>query len=417
MIRAAVICIDPELRNDLGDAAVASPAMTVAKFIDHFPGGEELRRSICLVAPDVVFLNLEEPEISIEVSRFLACAFPSIQQIAIARMEDPAHLRLALELRMADLVTAPFAENLTNAIDRVSKHLALHPNKLDAAGKLYAFLPAKGGVGASTLAANISWALAARPNSSVLLADLDCHCGVTDFIFNTEHEFTISDAVAKGLELDEEYWQRLVTRVGNVDLLLSSKRILDDKISGREFSPILDFARRIYSSVNIDLASTIDELSVTVMRDADKVFVVTTPDLISLRISRNKARVMRELGIADKAVLVVNRTEKRMDLSVKEIEASVKLPVFATFPNHYHDVTAAIRTAQPSPRLAPSTKSFVDQLTGSNPAEHHKRTFIEFFHLTGRMRKERANQIERPLGIGLLPGPLEGSVDSIVSDR
>jgi pilus assembly protein CpaE len=382
-----VICLDAEFRSNLCEAISANPGVTVAKSIDRFPGAEELRRIVRLVAPEVIFLNLEERETAEDLSRFLASAFPSIQRIGVACTEDPTTLRVALDLRMADLVTAPFAQNLTDAIYRVSQHLERHPTKLDAPGQLHAFLPAKGGVGASTLAANVSWALAGTPGSSVLLADLDCHSGVTDFIFNTEHGYTIADAIQKGAELDEEYWQRVVTRVGKVDLLLSSKRVLDKKVAGRDVGPILDFARRIYSTVNVDLSSAIDELSVNTMREASRVFVVTTPDLAALRVCRNKVRAMRELEIADKAVLVVNRVEKRMELSLEEIEKTVKLPVFATFPNHYADVTMALRNAQPAPRLAASTRKFVENLSGKTTTdERPKRTFIEFLHLNAMRR-------------------------------
>jgi Flp pilus assembly CpaE family ATPase len=117
------------------------------------------------------------------------------------------------------------------------------------------------------------------PGSSVLLADLDFQCGVTDFLFNTEHEFNIGDAILKGADLDEEYWRRVVTRAGRIDLLLSCKPAFSHEIPGRSLSPILEFSRRIYSSVNVDLSSTLDELSVTAMREASRIFVVTTPDL------------------------------------------------------------------------------------------------------------------------------------------
>jgi Flp pilus assembly CpaE family ATPase len=91
---------------------------------------------------------------------------------------------------------------------------------------------------------------------------------------------------------------------------------------------------------------------------------------------------LRELEIAEKAVLVVNRAEKRMELSAKQIESTVDLPVFATFPNDYAGVTRAIRKAQqPSPRLAASARRFAKHLGGRTGDAPPKRTFIEFFHL------------------------------------
>jgi pilus assembly protein CpaE len=395
MIRAAVISIEPGISDELCAAILSSRTMSLIKPIDHLPDADELRRAMRLTAPEVVFLNHEDRETAGKLSRFLANSFPAIQQIGVIREEDPTALRFALELRMADLISAPFAASLEAVADRVANHLERHPSKMEAPGHLYAFLPAKGGAGASTLAANVSWAMAAQADNSVLLADLDFHCGVTDFMFNTEHEFTVGDAIVKGADLDGDYWQRMVARVGKIDLLLSCKPAFDHTIPGRYLIPVLEFARKMYSTVNVDLSSTLDELTVTALREATRIFVVTTTDLASLRVCRKKVRTLRELDLADKAVLVLNRVEKRMNLSIQQIESMIDLPVFATFPNEYADVTRAIREAQPSAKLAADTKKFVKKLSGKGD-QPRKRNFIEFFSV--RSIRRWSDQ-EEPLSI------------------
>jgi pilus assembly protein CpaE len=213
----------------------------------------------------------------------------------------------------------------------------------------------------------------------VLLADFDVASGVAGFMFNAEHNFSVNDAAVRNKELDDATWQRLVKRVGNVDLLLSGSPRFDEAISPEQIAPVLDFARRTYSVVGADVSDTFDERTLAVLREANRIFLVTTPDLASLRLARLKATFLRKMEWEDKTKLLLNRSTKRMELPISEIEATVGLPVFATFPCNYADVTRSVRQAASSPKLAASIKQFVEKVGEKKPPEEKRIRFIERF--------------------------------------
>jgi pilus assembly protein CpaE len=379
-MRAIVICPDLELRSSFEKVAADCTHLKIAKSCAYYPQADEFRRLVRVWNPEVVFISMETVGAAEPIVEQLDLEFPTIQRVALSETEDPAILRQAMQFGMVELVAPPMdALILARLVKRVNDHLALRPVSVWELGRIFAFMPAKGGVGASTIAANAALAFAQDPESRVLLADLDIYSGLMSFLFKTEHHFSIRDAAQGSKALDDDGWQNLVKRVGNLDLLLSGAPAVDSGISASQLEPVLDFARRSYSVICADIADAFDERSTVVLREASSIFMVTTPDLASLRLAKLKAACLRKLEWDDKARLVINRVNSRMELTIGEIEKIVGLPVCATMPCDYGDVTRATRSGQASPKLAPSIRAFVEKLLDKKILETRRPRFIERF--------------------------------------
>ena len=109
--------------------------------------------------------------------------------------------------------------------------------------------------------------------------------------------------------------------------------------------------------------------------------LVATPELPALRLAHLKVSLLRKLDLLDKVSLLLNRVSNDMLLSMSEIEKTVGLPVFATFPSDYGDVTAAIRAGRPAPKLATSVQKFAKMLLDKQVGPERPRRFIERFGL------------------------------------
>lgn len=380
-MKAILICPDAELRGAFETTAASFTMLHIMKSLDTYPEAAVFRQLVKVWAPDVIFMSLDNMEAAERISRQLDSEFASMQRVALSKSEDPAVFRFVLQLRMAELLVPPFKkDDFTETLKRLDEHLAIHPSSTGTLGKVYAFVPAKGGVGASTIAANAARAFSQEPGANVLLADFDTSSGMIGFGFNAEHGYSINDAAKRDRELDEDSWQRLVKKAGNVDLLLSGAPMMDDGITAQQVPPLLDYARRTYSVIGADLCDTFDDRSLAVMREASEIFLVTTPDLGALRMARLKIMGLRRHDWEDKTKLLLNRVSKRMELKVEEVEATVGLPVFATFPCDYADVTRATRKAEAAPKLAPSIRTFIEKLGDlKGPKKQKPSRFIERF--------------------------------------
>jgi pilus assembly protein CpaE len=378
-MRAILICPSEGLKKKFTAAVGRNKNIQLAKILDAYPSRDHLRRVVCVCAPEIVFLDIEDAAAAESIAHQFEKDFPAIQRIALHRSQDSSTFRRVLQLRMRELLSPPFDPSETGPIfDRIQEELDAHPATIGATEHFYAFLPAKAGAGASTIAANATWAFGQVPDKNVLLADLDTSSGVTGFMFNVEHEYSLADAAAQGSELDGETWSRVVKKMGNIDLLLSGAPHIGEAISGQQLARLLEFSRRNYDVVNVDLPDTLNETSLGVLREANRIFLVTTPELTSLRLARLKALLLQKLELHEKASILVNRASKRMDLNVEEIEKTVGLPVFMSFPSDYANVTRAIQDGQPATKLSGAAQEFAEKLRNVRHQPPKKR-FIENF--------------------------------------
>ena len=106
---------------------------------------------------------------------------------------------------------------------------------------------------------------------------------------------------------------------------------------------------------------------------------MTTPELPALRLAHLKVLLLRKLDLLDKVSLLLNRVSSDMLLNLTEIEKTVGLPIFASFPSDYGDVTASIRAGRPAPKLATSVQKFAKMLLDKEAGPEKPRRFIERF--------------------------------------
>lgn len=382
-MRAILICPHEKLRMQFEVALAEHRGLSLSKVLAEYPPSDVLRRVARAWAPQIVFIGLQESDACEEVSRQFEVEFPWIQRIGLHLSQDPSTFKLALRLRMHEAFVSPFnRDEIGDVLANTSNFLAANPSLVPPTNRLFAFVPAKPGAGASTIAANTTWAFSRMQKSQVLLADFDLSSGIAGFLFKAEHEHQITDALSRSHELDDEGWQRLVKKLGNIDLLPSGAPCIAESITGGQVHRLIEFIRRNYDISTADVSDTLDDVSLAVMRDADRIILVTSAELPAVRMAKLKTQLFQKLELADKVQMVVNRTRKGTSLSLAEIEEIVGLPVFASFPCDYADVTKSIQNGSPSQALAHSIESFAGKLLDKKPSPEKRARFLERFAIT-----------------------------------
>ncbi|HSR06799.1 MAG TPA: hypothetical protein VLM42_06590 [Bryobacteraceae bacterium] len=379
-MRAILICPNENLKREFEQAIAPHWMLNVSRTLDAYPSVEDLRRLVRAWAPEIVFLNIESTAMAEIISRALEAEFPAIQRVALHPSQDVSVLRQVLHLHMTQFLASPFENGeVAQVLDQLERDLEVRPATIDSTDRFFAYVPAKAGVGASTIAANTTWAFSQMENVHTLLVDFDMASGITEFLFDTTHDRNLADTAAHGKQLDDDAWRSLIKRVGNIDLLLSGAPRVGEGIPRTQIAHLIEFTRRNYNVVNADLPDTFDETTLAVLRDANKILLVTTPELPALRLAHLKVQLLKKLELFDKVSLVVNRVSGRAELSFTEIEKTVGLPVYMSFPSDYADVTAAIRAGRPSPKLAAGVQKFAARLLDRETKPKKQRRFIERF--------------------------------------
>jgi pilus assembly protein CpaE len=336
----------------------------------------------------VVFLSLDDIENAQETVKILENEVAGLQIIAIHRFCDAAILRETMRAGLREFLAEPFdLSALKEVLGNVKAAVDKKPPEHGVTQNVFSFLPSKAGVGTTTLALNVSAALAHIDSTRVLLSDLDLNSGMLRFLLKLKNEHSIMEALNNSPHMDEEMWSALVTSMGQLDVLHAGKVNPNVRVDAEHLGNLMAFWRRNYDVACIDLSGNLERYSLEVIRESKRVLVICTPEVPSLHLTREKIAFLKTLDLDGKVAVILNRIPKDMVLSHKQVEDVLGVPVLRTFSNDYHAVTQATASAQfvdPKSKLGRQYNDFAYELLERAPAPtmERKRKLMDLFSVS-----------------------------------
>ena len=200
-------------------------------------------------------------------------------------------------------------------------------------GAILTVFSTKGGVGVSTLAANLGAAIASQTQARTLVIDLDLRFGDLAMLVDLEPEFSLADLAE--VELDREIFGRATTpHVSGVDFLCAPVQPADWRpISADRLRTIIEFAARLYDYVILDAPSTLDDAAATAIELADRTLLVTSFDRTSVHATARVAQMLgRPAGASQRLRLVLNQVQEERVVGAETIRDVIGHEVYATIP-------------------------------------------------------------------------------------
>lgn len=306
-------------------------------------------------APDLVLTDVTMPEMDgYELTRTIRRnpATAGIPVILLSAHREADAMVAGYECGADDYVAKPVdMEVLKHKIDALLRraHTSATPAG-PALGKLICVTSAKGGVGTTTLTANLS-VLLCRRNETVCAVDLNLEHGDLPLLFDMQPKATISDTVrdlqaqGEALQLDD-YLMRHVTgpRVLAAPLKPHDANGLDEE----GISAVTLRLRTAHDYVVTDLPPSYNDTALNVYETAERIVVITSPEITSLRRTRELLGVLSSLAVAEERVLLVlNRIVDVSGIDERRTEAFLRKPVSVSVPHGGNDFFDAITTGKP----------------------------------------------------------------------
>ena len=387
MLHSIIICPDQEMAQCLEAVMTATGEVVVGRTLDRYPTGIDLVRTLRAHTPGVVFLSFERLEKAHEIVKFLESEAEGVQIVAIHRQCDAALLRETMRAGVREFLEYPFdSEHVEESIGHVKALLERHPPSHESTDQIFAFLPSKAGVGTSTLALNISAALA-RPKTPVLLTDFDLNSGMMRFMLKLQNEHSVIDAVEHSLDMDENLWPQLVTSIDALDVLHAGRINPSIRVETSQVRALVNFARHNYQAVCFDLSGNLERYSLEIMQESKRVLMVCTPEVAALHQAREKLHFLRGLDLESRVSIVLNRCHKKLQFTTKQVEEILGAPVLKMLPNDYPGVNRALAAGacvDPKSELGKAFEQFAQELLQRRAAPAEKRKFLEFFAVSPR---------------------------------
>jgi Flp pilus assembly CpaE family ATPase len=294
------------------------------------------------VKPEEKCLNIidfESQTRALPVVRML-CGRPQVTTIAANCGNSSEELVLLMQAGVRDVLPQFTTRDLLQSANRA---LTILGSAGEIVGDIYAFVPAKAGCGATTIATYASGIASRSAEEPTLLLDFDIQLGVTTFLLKALGTHTITDALQLADRLDRDVWSSLVSQTGNLHLLGSGAGNFSQTFLPEQFRKLLDFAVRQYSVIAVDLPGAMADYECEVLMRAKRILMVCTPDIGALHVARRKAQWFHDLQLTDKVSVVVNNVDGRNTLSIPDIERIIQIPVRYVLPSGIKDVSRAVQ--------------------------------------------------------------------------
>lgn len=247
--------------------------------------------------------------------------------------------------------------------------------------QVLAFLPCKGGSGATFLATNLGWMLAER--ASVLLIDLNLQFGnALSFVHDATPTVDIAEVAKDVARIDSTLITSSAVKIRpGFDLLAApADPIKAVDIPAAVIDRIISAASGTYDFVLLDVSRDLSALTVKALDRAHRIYPVFEAGLPHVRNAAKLLDVFRSLGYDDaKVELVLNRYEKGHEIDLEQIKRTLGGRTIRLVPNAWREVAQAINHGVPiagNGRRSSVTRVLVDFAESLRPTAQSQRTFL-----------------------------------------
>ncbi len=330
--------------------------------------------------PDIGIVSLSNnPERALQLVAQLHEASPECSIIVISSSTDGNLILRAMRAGVKEFLPQPVRiEDLVAALERVRNQRFGRGEAKSRTSTVIAVAGATGGVGTTSLAVNLGCILAANPQNSVALVDIDLCLGDADVFLDTIPDYTLVDVAQNVTRLDFTLLKRSLTKHSSGLYLLPRPIQLEDMalITPDDLRRVVGLLKATFSHVIIDLSKNYNAIDMVALEMANHILLVTQLDLPCLR---NIVRLMMSFGqmdaIKDKVKIIVNRAGLDNNIGVKKAEETIGRQIFWQLPNDYRVMIEVRNNGVPLIEQAPksaitqSIMGLAEALCGTGEAE------------------------------------------------
>jgi pilus assembly protein CpaE len=356
--------------------------------------GEEGIQMAKELQPHIVLMDINMPGMDgITASEAISQEVPAAQIIMMSVQGEADYLRRSMLAGAREFLIKPFSsDELVSTIRRVYELGAAQrahyqapvppvsvserrrPPPPEELGKVISVFSPKGGTGCSTIATNLAIALQMETEARVALVDGSLQFGDIAVLLNLKPVRTIVDLVPHMDELDGELVDSvIVPHSSGVKILLAPPRPeMADLLAPDHMKRILEELKKSFDCIVVDTWTSLHDLVLTIMDVSDRIVLITTPDIPSIKNTKLFFEVTEALGYpSEKVFLTVNKVDRRSSIRAEDIEAGIKHPVAATLALDERVTTLAANQGAPfvlsavSSPIAQAMVELAQQLLGT----------------------------------------------------
>jgi pilus assembly protein CpaE len=350
------------------------------------------------LSPDVVLMDINMPDIDgIAATEQLVLGAPGAAVIMMSVQGEADYLRRSMLAGAREFLVKPFSsDELTASIRQVCQRERQKASRFAAKpvapkapaggngtdpeqepGQVIAVFSPKGGVGRTTIAANVAVAAATELNKRVVLVDGSFQFGDVGVLLNLNPKNkSIADLIPEldGAEL-ESLDGFVINHSSGVRVLLAPPTPeMAELVTTAGVRRVLEMLRAQADLVVVDCMSSFNETTLMILDEADVILTVLSLEITSIKNMRLFLEVAEHLGYpTNKVRLVLNRSDAALGIRVQDVEQSIGRKVEHSIISDGRSVVYALNRGVPfflSNREAPVSQDILgiaQALAGEGP--------------------------------------------------
>jgi pilus assembly protein CpaE len=265
---------------------------------------------------------------------------PTMSVILVRRRVDTAVLGDSLRAGIREVVEDRDLTGLGESVRRAYSLWQALTNRApeegaSTQGRLVTVFAAKGGVGKSTIAANLAAALADDGQKRVCLVDLDLAFGDVAIMLQQLPTHTIAD-LADLPRLDPTTVESILTAHsdGLVTLAAPVRPDATDRVSAKVVGQVLQILKASFDYVVVDTSPSFDDFVLQAFDQTDLLVLIGTLDIPALKNLKVACDTLDLLNMPrSQWLLVLNRADSQVGLSPAEVEKTLGLTITTSIPS------------------------------------------------------------------------------------
>ncbi len=334
--------------------------------------------------PNVIILETEEhSDILAGLDELASVCDAGTRVVVIGSVNDAAPYRELVRRGVNDYVIGP-----VEPIDVVRSICSMFSaTESVTVGRIIAIVGAKGGVGASTVAHNVAWAIARDLALDSVVIDLDLAFGTAGLDYNKDPLQGIANAVFSAERPDTAFMDRLLAKCTDRLSLLAAPATLDRVYDFGEqaFDAIFDTLRMTTPCIVLDIPHQWSGWTKRALVGADDILIVAEPDLANLRNTKNMLNMLKAARPNDRTPLYcLNQVgmPKRPEINARGFTKTIETQPVAAIPFDSRMFGTAANNGQMIAEIAArhrTTKMFLQvaqRLTGRSETKKPRGSFL-----------------------------------------
>jgi len=344
--------------------------------------------------PEYLFVDLASSPAPLgELDKLSGVCDPGTQVIAIGEVNDISVFRDMLDAGVADYLLKPVDPNrlkqaYENAHRRADPNVA-GPGAAKTLADVVVVVGARGGVGASMVAANAAWILGHENGRKVGLVDLDPYYGNIAMAFSLDVGRGLSEALEAPDRIDAELVERtMIKEHDNLRVLGAEESMQNDvPMDSMSIETLIEKLRASFQVLVVEAPRGQLQVVKAAMRMATHILFVTDYSVVGMRDVIRLSGLANSLAAGTRQLVVVNQgAGGKTDVNAKDFQSTTGLPVDAEIPADSKGVSLAINAGTAIPaatKRSPVAKSLRKLCSGLYPqggkAKAKKGGFLSVF--------------------------------------